>query len=241
VTFPRIDLLVSPPSATDLVLLAHGGSEASLEAPGAWRGAILRMWPLALAAAAGAPGAAVGLVRYRYRGWNGANAHPAADLRTVLDRLPARITRVLLIGHSMGGRAVVAVSNHPLVDGVLALAPWLPISEPLARPRGPVVLAHGADDRITAPALTAAYARRLRASGVPVALVSAADEGHALLRRSADWNALVTDFAAGTTDGLSLDPGRIDQLPHSERPDSTRYGVLDIAKARLRYRIRRGF
>ncbi|MDX6265082.1 MAG: hypothetical protein QOH84_6770, partial [Kribbellaceae bacterium] len=166
-----------------------------------------------------------------------AGADPAADLRAVLDRLPSRITRVLLIGHSMGGRAVVAVGNHLLVDGVLALAPWLPTGEPLVSLRGPVVFAHGTADRITDPAQTASYAKRLRASGVPVALLSVADENHTMLQRSPDWNALVRDFTAGTTYDLSLDSNRIDPLPHSKHPDSPVRGVLDIAKARLSRRV----
>lgn len=195
------------------------------------------MWPLASAARAGAPGAAVGLMRYRYRGWNGAAADPGADLHAVLDRLPPRITRVLLIGHSMGGRVIVATGNHALVDGVLALAPWLPDGEPLVAVRGPVVFAHGTADHVTDPAQTAAYAKRLRASGVPVALLSAAGEDHTMLRRSPDWNALVRNFTAGTTDELSLDSDRVDQLPHSKHPDSALRGVLDIAKARLRLRV----
>ncbi|WP_020392651.1 dienelactone hydrolase family protein [Kribbella catacumbae] len=230
-SFPRIDLLVAPPDATELVVLAHGGAENSLEVPGAFRPPILRMWPFARAAAAGAPGAAVGLIRYRYRGWNGADAHPAADLRAVLDKLPPRITRVLLIGHSMGGRAIVAASNHPLVAGVLGLAPWLPSGEPLVAPRGPVVLAHGTDDRVTNPALTADYARRLRASGAPVALLSVDGETHSMLRRSADWNALVAGFTAGT----SYEP--MGELPRSSRSDSALRGVVDVAKSRLHLRV----
>jgi dienelactone hydrolase len=137
----------------------------------------------------------------------------------------------------MGGRAVVAVGNHPLVDGVLALAPWLPTGEPLVSLRGPVVFAHGTADRITDPAQTASYAKRLRASGVPVALLSVADENHTMLQRSPDWNALVRDFTAGTTYDLSLDSNRIDPLPHSKHPDSPVRGVLDIAKARLSRRV----
>lgn len=235
--FPRIDLLAAPRDATELVLLAHGGQEASVAPAGAWRGAILRMWSFVPAARAGAPGAAVGLMRYRYRGWNGAAADPVADLRAVLDGLPSRITRVLLIGHSLGGRAVVAAGNHPLVQGVLGLAPWLPGGEPLVALRGPVVLAHGTDDRITSPAQTAAYAKRLRASGVPVALFAVEGDNHTMLNRSPDWNALVRDFTAGAPNGLSLDTDRIDPLPHSKHSDSTLRGVLDIAKARLRYRV----
>jgi pimeloyl-ACP methyl ester carboxylesterase len=237
VSFPRIDLLVAPADATSLVLLAHGGEEGSREAAGAWRAAILRMWPFAPAARSGAPGAAVGLMRYRYRGWNRADADPVADLRAVLDRLPARITRVVLIGHSMGGRAIVAAGNHPLVDGVLALAPWLPDGEPLVQLRGPVVFAHGTADRITDPAQTAAYAKRLRASGVPVALLSVAGENHTMLQRSPDWNALVRDFVAGTTYELSLDSDRVDPLPRSKHSDSALRGILDIAKARVSLRV----
>ncbi|WP_433009810.1 dienelactone hydrolase family protein [Kribbella sp. CA-294648] len=239
-SFPRIDLLKSPPDATQLVLLAHGGKENSVVETGSWRAPILRMWPFAAAAIKAAPGSAVGLMRYRYQGWNGAEAHPAADLRAVLDRLPERITRVLLIGHSMGGRAVVAAGNHSRVAGVLALAPWLPRGEPLVAVRGPVVLAHGADDRITNPAETAAYAQRLRASGVPVALFSLEGETHELLRRSADWNALVRDFVTGTTPNLTTDTDSIVELPRSSPSDSPRRGVLDIAQARLRLRVLSG-
>jgi pimeloyl-ACP methyl ester carboxylesterase len=235
--FPRVDLLVAPADATELIILAHGGEEDSREPAGAWRAAILRMWPFVRAARSGAPGAAIGLMRYRYRGWNGADADPVADLHAVLDRLPPRITRVVLIGHSMGGRVIVAVGNHPLVDGILALAPWLPDGEPLVPLRGPVVFAHGTADRITDPARTAAYTKRLRASGVPVALLSVADEDHTMLRRSPDWNALVRDFAAGTSYQLSLDSAHIEPLPHSKHADNPLRGVLDIAKARLVLRI----
>jgi dienelactone hydrolase len=155
----------------------------------------------------------------------------------VLDGLPSRITRVLLIGHSMGGRAIVAAGNYPLVGGVLALAPWLPDGEPLVALRGPVVFAHGTADNVTDPAQTAAYAKRLRASGVPVALLSVADENHTMLRRSPDWNSLVRDFVAGTTYELSLDSDHVDPLRHSKHADGALRGVLDIAKARLSLRV----
>lgn len=200
-TRPGIDLLAAPPSAVDLVLLAHGGEVKSLEDAHDWRGAILRMWPFAAAVRDVVPEAAVGLLRYRYRGWNGKAAHPAADLRTVLDELPDRIQRIVLIGHSMGGRAVLAAGNHPKVVGILGLAPWLPPGEPIAvdaeLPRT-IVLAHGSEDRITDPRLTAAYARRLRAAGLPVGLLTVENETHAMLRRYADWNDLVRRFTQHT-------------------------------------------
>ena len=122
---PGIDLVAAPSGARDLILLAHGGMENSTAATSSWRAPILRMWPFAAVARKAAPGAAVGLMRFRYRGWNGVAADPAADLRAVLDRLAAagRFDRVVLAGHSMGGRAVVAAGNHPLVAGVLAVSP----------------------------------------------------------------------------------------------------------------------
>jgi pimeloyl-ACP methyl ester carboxylesterase len=241
---PGIDLLSAPADATELVLLAHGGVVESLASPHAWRAPILRMWPFALAARAAAPSAAIGLMRYRYRGWNGGEAHPAADLRTVLDRLPSQIRRVLLIGHSMGGRAVVAAGDHPLVAGVLGLAPWLPAGEPLVKPGGPVVLVHGTLDRITDPALTAIYAKRLRSAGVPVALLSVEDEKHAMLHRAADWDELVHRFVAhalvdgaGPCDALSIVPDRVDLLPRWNRPAPMANAVQSIAAARLRLRV----
>lgn len=261
---PGIDPLAAPPDAAELVLLAHGGEVRSLRDPHGWRAPILRMWPFAAIARAAAPGAAVGLMRYRYRGWNGDAAHPAADLRAVLDGLPERIERVVLIGHSMGGRAVVAAGNHPRVVGVLALAPWLPDGEPLTPGGGSVaedsaaggsapavVLAHGTEDRITDPRLTAAYARRLRESGVPVGLLSVEGEKHAMLRRYADWNELVRRFTMhtiGSGNGasaggpvscavLSTEPDRVDPLPYWNRPGGVQAGIRDIAAARLRLRV----
>jgi dienelactone hydrolase len=239
---PGIDLLAAPAGATELVLLAHGGEVDSFKDPHARRPAILRMWPFATTARAAAPRAAVGLVRYRYRGWNGAAASPAADLRTVLDGLPSHIRRVILIGHSMGGRAVVAAGNHPLVSGVLALAPWLPPDEPLVPLRGLVVFAHGTLDRITDPRQTAAYARRLRASGIPVAMLTVEGEKHAMLRRTEDWNTLVHRFVAAVLtsaecEALSTDSSRSDPLPIWNRPGSLASGVASIAKARFGSRL----
>ncbi|MGW6199335.1 dienelactone hydrolase family protein [Kribbella sp. NPDC055110] len=193
---PGVDLVRHPAGATELVLLAHGGEEHSHADPHLLRPALLRMWPFAQAARPVAPNAAIGFLRYRFRGWND-HGDAAADLRTVLDELPPVISRVLLIGHSMGGRAVVAAGDHPRVAGVLALAPWLPRDEPLVALRPRVTFVHGTDDTITSPAGTAAYAQRLRAAGVKVTTYSLAGEGHTMLRRVKDWDRLVTEFVGG--------------------------------------------
>ncbi|TDC18625.1 alpha/beta hydrolase, partial [Kribbella albertanoniae] len=190
---PGVDLLWNPPGATDLVLLAHGGYERSHKNPHLWRGPILRMWPFAAALRTAIPSAAVGLMRYRYRGWNDVG-DPALDLRAVLDELPSLIGRVVLIGHSMGGRTVVRAGDHPRVAGVLGLAPWLPLKDPLVAVRPPVMFAHGNDDTVTSPAETLAYANRLRTAGTPATVILLPGESHSLLHRPTDWNTLVTTF-----------------------------------------------
>ncbi|MGW6282431.1 dienelactone hydrolase family protein [Kribbella sp. NPDC055071] len=210
-----VDLVWHPAGASELVLLAHGGEEESEEYPSLWRGAILRMWPFAAAARSAVPAAAVGLMRYRYRGWNGDAADPAADLRSVLDELPPVIERVVLIGHSMGGRAVVAAGNDPRVTGVLALAPWLPEDEPLVNLRPPVTFAHGTDDTVTDPRATLAYANRLRATGTPVTVYSVSGETHPMLHRPTDWNTLVKTF---TTTALATPPTHPTPKPSSAPP-----------------------
>ena len=234
---PGVDLVWHPHGATDLVLLAHGGMEYSDANPHLWRGAILRLWPFAEAIRAVVPAVAIGLMRYRYRGWNGDAADSAADLRAVLDELPPVIQRVVLIGHSMGGRAVVAAGDHPRVAGVLALAPWLPDGEPLAALRAPVTFAHGTLDTITDPRATTAYANRLRATGTPVTVYSVAAETHTLLHRPTDWNTLVATFTAsvlGAAPAGSTPRADTEPLPQYGPRSSIPAAVWSIAVARLR-------
>ncbi|MGC4938015.1 alpha/beta fold hydrolase [Kribbella sp. DT2] len=243
---PGIDLVAAPAGARDLILLAHGGMENSTATPHSWRAPILRMWPFAAVARKAAPHAAIGLMRYRYQGWNGAAADSATDLRTVLDRLTAasaaRFGRVILIGHSMGGRAVVAAGNHPLVAGVLGLAPWLPEGEPLVHLRGPVAFAHGTADRITSPAATASYAARLRAAEIPVALLTLDGEKHAMLHRAPDWNDIVRRFVTHAIDPSAGCPlitttNRTDEVPTTHQGDAAPAAIADIARTRLTLRV----
>ncbi|MFI5730554.1 alpha/beta hydrolase [Kribbella sp. NPDC051587] len=234
---PGVDLLHNPAGATDLVLLAHGGYEHSHKNPGLWRGPILRMWPFAEAARTAVPSAAVGLVRYRYRGWNDVG-DPALDLRAILDELP--FERVVLVGHSMGGRAVVAAGDHPRVTGVLGLAPWLPSDEPLIALRPPVMFAHGNKDTVTSPQETRAYANRLRAAGTPVSLVFLAGETHPMLHRPADWNTLVTTFTQHALAGGDLADGDR-EWPQTGAGGSMIGAVLRLALTRLRLPVRHRF
>ncbi|NEB74788.1 alpha/beta hydrolase, partial [Streptomyces sp. SID14478] len=100
---------------------------------------------------------------------------------------------VVLVGHSMGGRAALAAARAPQVGAVLALAPWCPEGEPVAHLRGKdVVVLHGDRDRVTDPHASVAFVERAREAGAraQVRLVPGGD--HALLRDSAGWHRATT-------------------------------------------------
>ncbi|GAB1818261.1 alpha/beta hydrolase [Herbidospora sp. RD11066] len=187
--------------ATRLVaLVLHGGRETSVAPTTALQLAVLRMMPFAwaLRSAGARQGLEVRRVRYRFRGWNGPAASPVADVDNVLEdvRLAHGIdVRVVLVGHSMGGRTALRVAGHPNVRGVAALAPWLPKGEPVEQLRDRrLLLAHGTEDRTTSPRATHYYAERAREITRDVEVVDVPGENHALLRNPGYWHDLATDF-----------------------------------------------
>lgn len=142
-------------------------------------------------------GAAVWTLRYRMRGWNGAEASPVADARWAL----AEIRRVhgdvpvVLVGHSMGGRAALRVADDPCVVAVVALAPWLPPGEPrvtLGSRR--LLVVHGTADRWTDPAASQAYVEAAAAEGTPASWVPMPGHGHFMFRTPGRWRALAGEF-----------------------------------------------
>ncbi|MFZ0874092.1 MAG: alpha/beta fold hydrolase [Pseudonocardiaceae bacterium] len=186
-------------SVRSIALILHGGEATSVKTAGRWRGPYLRMIPFAAALHRHGhkQGLSVRLLRYRYRGWNEPELHPVADARWALDHLGERHpdAPVVLLGHSMGGRTALRVADHPAVMAVCALAPWTPEDEPVHQLTGrPVLIAHGDRDRVTDPALSYRFAVRTRAVSERVCRFEVAGDGHAMLRRSRDWTALVTRF-----------------------------------------------
>ncbi|RAJ36871.1 putative esterase [Kitasatospora sp. SolWspMP-SS2h] len=207
-----------PPSPDAAVLVLHGGREHGAEPPTALNLPGLRMRPFAGAVqrAAGRTTAgrslAVGMVRYRYRGWNGDRADAARDAEAALADLVERLGPVptVLIGHSMGGRAALRAAAHPCVRGVVALAPWCPRGEPTAHLRDrSVLLLHGDRDRITPPGDTDLFALRARADGARVAGYRVLGSGHTLLRRAGDWHRAAAGLALGLL-GLEALPEEVD-------------------------------
>jgi dienelactone hydrolase len=139
----------------------------------------------------------VWLVRYRYRGWNGQQASPLADISWALDEARRRHgdVPVVLLGHSMGGRAALRMGGDQSVRTVLALAPWLPDGEPagqLASRR--VLIAHGSLDRVTSPRASRAFAQGAAEAGAEVTWAEVRGDTHAMLLRYRTWQRLAIRF-----------------------------------------------
>ncbi len=182
-----------------LVLLLHGGAEATTQPVDgsslSWRRG--RALARAVAPPLARDDVGVVLLRYRVKGWNarpGAVPDPVADARWALDALADEHgLPVVVLGHSMGARTGAAVADHPVVRGLVALAPWFPADEPVTALRGKVLrAAHGRRDRITSARATRRFVERAE----PIADASFTDMGavgHYLLRRVPAWNRFAVD------------------------------------------------
>ncbi|MFJ8039805.1 alpha/beta hydrolase [Kitasatospora sp. NPDC096147] len=212
-----------PEGAEAAVLVLHGGKEHSEERPGPVNLPGLRMAGFARAVARLTAGqrVAVGAVRYRYRGWNGAHADAARDASAALSDLAEALGPVptVLIGHSMGGRAAIRAAGHPCVLGVVALAPWCPPEEPVVQLKDRTLITlHGDRDTVTAPAATRLLAARAREAGARVAGYTVPGAGHALMQRPGDWHRITATltaallglrpFPAEVAAALTLAPGQ---------------------------------
>jgi pimeloyl-ACP methyl ester carboxylesterase len=180
--------------AAAAVLVLHGGQEHGPDPVTArslsWqRGALLAR---SLSRRLRPHRVAVRLLRYRTVGWNGDGADKIADARWALDQVTAELGElsVVLVGHSVGGRAACRVADGRLVRGVVALAPWLPSGEPVASLAGKHLhAAHGRLDRITSARDTRAYVDRASAVAGATSFTDMGERGHYLLRGIEAWNA----------------------------------------------------
>jgi alpha-beta hydrolase superfamily lysophospholipase len=181
-----------------IVLMLHGGEEHGLKPPSRLNPPLQRMRPFARALRRSPLEESVGVaeVGYRCRGWNGERADAAADAEEALAELVEQVgpgVPVVLLGHSMGGRAALRVGGHTSVAGIVALAPWCPPGEPveqLADHR--VVIVHAEHDRVTSPAESLDFAARARTAGTQVARCVIPGSDHAMARRAPTWHRLTT-------------------------------------------------
>jgi pimeloyl-ACP methyl ester carboxylesterase len=205
---------VHPPDGATraVVLVLHGGKADSFEPSEAAHLSSRRINPFvrALHRQGRAHGVAVWKLRYRVRGWNGRERSPAHDAQWALEEVRRRHggVPVVLVGHSMGGRAAVHVLGDPSVIGLVALCPWLP-SEPFEGAWGKdVVIAHGIIDRWTSPRETREWAAAARPLAASLLYVRVRRTGHFMLRRSGLWTDLAVGFAL-TWLGVDPSVGRV--------------------------------
>ncbi|MGW2105149.1 hypothetical protein [Streptomyces sp. NPDC001948] len=86
-------------------------------------------------------------------------------------------------------------SAHPQVQGVLALAPWLPADEPSDHLQGKrIVVMHGGRDRVTSARASVAYVQGARSAGACAGAVLVGDGDHAMARRSGLWHRAVAEI-----------------------------------------------
>ncbi|MFH8836618.1 alpha/beta fold hydrolase [Streptomyces sp. NPDC017868] len=191
----------APAVPTAAVLLLHGGREEGPEPPPALNLPALRMRPFvgAVTRAVRGRGVLVAEVRYRHRGWNGERADAARDAEAALARLRERAgtVPVVLLGHSMGGRAALRAAGDPAVRGVVALAPWCPADEPVDHLGGRrLYLLHDETDRVTSARQSWEFVRRAREAGADAVGIPMPTGGHAMLRGADLWHRRAAELTA---------------------------------------------
>ncbi|MEV8017703.1 alpha/beta hydrolase [Streptomyces sp. NPDC086554] len=199
-----------PSAVSGAVLLLPGGHETSARKPPPIAASVVRALGRRLARDGRDEGLAVHLVRYRYRGWNGAQAELAADASWAADEIIRRYgdVSICLVGVDMGGRAALRSCGHDAVNSVLALAPWLPEDDVAASPEPVkqlagrrVLIVHGTNDERTDPELSFRFAGRAKKANRDVCRFEVHSDGHRLHQHQAEVLALASDFVLGSLFG----------------------------------------
>ncbi|MFE2519578.1 alpha/beta hydrolase family protein [Streptomyces mirabilis] len=203
-----------PTAVSGVVLLLPGGDEVSARRPSPMLAtASVRALGRRLMRAGHAEGLTAHVVHYRFRGWNGSEAHLANDASWAADEVVRRYgdVPVCLAGVGMGGRAALRAAGHTAVNSVLALAPWLP-EDDVAAPPEPVkqlagrrvLIVHGTNDERTDPELSFRLAARAKKSNRDICRFEVHSDGHGLHQYRSEVHALAEDFVMGALFGRGL-------------------------------------
>ncbi|MGW2523992.1 alpha/beta hydrolase [Streptomyces sp. NPDC001617] len=203
-----------PTAVSAAVLLLPGGDEESDRRPSPMLAAAsVRALGRRLARAGREDGLAAHVVHYRYRGWNGSEAHLARDAQWAADEVVRRYgdVPVCLAGFDMGGRAALRAAGHEAVNSVLAIAPWLPEEDVAASPEPVkqlvgrrVLIVHGTNDVVSDPELSFRLAARAKKANRDVCRFEVHADGHGLHQYRSEVQALAEDFVMGALFGRSL-------------------------------------
>lgn len=188
-----IDVAVPKRPAAVVIVLHGGASRGGTTRVSPTQLSVLRMIPVARRVARASDGhLAVVRLLNSHRGWDQQRT-PLQDVRWALAETARRVgpqTPVVLVGHSLGGRAALLAAGDPQVRGAVALAPWLYAADGSTDIREtPIVIIHGDADRVADPERSAQVARQL-GRHTPVAYVDVRGGTHSMLRRAGAFDRL---------------------------------------------------
>jgi predicted esterase len=212
VTGPRLETHAARGGTRGLAVFCHGGTATSVVPPREAALSLVRMRAIEqfVRSSTADRGIGTALLRYRVAGWNGAAADAYTDVLWALEQLRAEHgadVPVVLVGHSMGGRAVLRAGGDPQVGAVCGLAPWTPPGEPVQHLTGrTVAILHGSGDRWVPAKLSADFALRAREAGASVARFTTPG-GHSMVRGALRWHRFARDVVLG---GTGIEPMRAD-------------------------------
>ena len=212
--FAHLTWDAQPGDCSAVVLVLHGGAVEGREPNHPWSHNVARLVPFARSLAKVRGPLAVARVRFRYRGWNGAEAAPLVDARWALEQVRAAYPGrpVAVVGHSMGGRVALHLGAEPDVRLVIALAPWIEPGDVRPGPHCRTVVVHGDRDVICGLSRSRRLVEEMVEQGQAATLVRVARSDHAMLVRARLWTRVVTGvvtefFADELGGGLVSGPG----------------------------------
>ncbi len=138
-------------------------------------------------------------VQYRVRGWNSPGLDALRDASIALDSMREHFNaaKIVVIGHSMGGRVAAHLAAGGDVGAVVALAPWWPQDDADLIPiTCRLLVMHGTADSWTDPRSSYRQTARARERGVDAQWMSIEGAGHYLVRQWPRWHELTAQFAA---------------------------------------------